>query len=237
MYEGVRYRMPHASAQVKSALLLAGLYAKKDTTLIEPVASRDRFDVDMNISLRGLDAFEATTLKRLLTEKLRSLLAAAREQNADQRITQLVQAIAPEDPLAEVELRVAENTVALRREFIESVPVLTSADVHKNAGFPGSNPSQTVLRWRRSGKIFGINHGGRDLYPAFQFGPDGRPLPIVAEVLEILKRDADRSDWDNALWFFGDTGWLDGKSPIECLQTDPEAVKSAAEQETLRDEY
>lgn len=222
----------------KVELVIAGaegdrMYA---TVRTEPLANRERFDIDMNISLSGIDAFEATTLKRLLTEKLRSFLAAAREENADRRIAQLVQAIAPEDPLADVELRVAENTVALRREFIERVPVLTSADVHRNAGFPGSNPSQTVLRWRRSGKIFGINHGGRDLYPAFQFGRDGRPLPMVAEVLAILKRDPERSDWDHALWFAGDTGWLDGKSPIECLQTDPESVKRAAEQEALRDE-
>ncbi|MFC4311662.1 hypothetical protein ACFPN2_21420 [Steroidobacter flavus] len=207
------------------------------TVRTEPVRDRDRYDVDVNISLSDLDGFEVTALKRLLTEKLRSLVTAAREENADRRITQLVQAIAPEDPLADVELQVAESTVELRREFIDRVPVLTSADVHKNAGFPGSNPSQTVLRWRRSGKIFGINYGGRDLYPAFQFGVDGRPLPIVAELLAILKDNPDRTDWDNALWFAGDTGWLNGASPIERLQTDPESVRRAAEQEALRDEY
>ncbi len=38
---GVTYRLPVASAQVKSALLLAGLYAKGKTTIIEPVKTRD----------------------------------------------------------------------------------------------------------------------------------------------------------------------------------------------------
>ncbi|GMW05771.1 MAG: 3-phosphoshikimate 1-carboxyvinyltransferase [Nevskiales bacterium] len=38
---GISYRMPVASAQVKSALLLAGLYAKGDTTVVEPATSRD----------------------------------------------------------------------------------------------------------------------------------------------------------------------------------------------------
>ncbi|MGH2538146.1 MAG: 3-phosphoshikimate 1-carboxyvinyltransferase [Candidatus Promineifilaceae bacterium] len=38
---GVRYSLPVASAQVKSALLLAGLYAAGETVLIEPAASRD----------------------------------------------------------------------------------------------------------------------------------------------------------------------------------------------------
>ena len=38
---GITYRMPVASAQVKSALLLAGLYADSPTTVIEPAPSRD----------------------------------------------------------------------------------------------------------------------------------------------------------------------------------------------------
>ena len=38
---GVRYRLPVASAQVKSAALLAALFAEGDTTVIEPVPTRD----------------------------------------------------------------------------------------------------------------------------------------------------------------------------------------------------
>ena len=38
---GMRYELPVASAQVKSAVLLAGLYAEGDTTVIEPAATRD----------------------------------------------------------------------------------------------------------------------------------------------------------------------------------------------------
>lgn len=38
---GIEYEMPVASAQVKSAILLAGLYAKGDTTVHEPYISRD----------------------------------------------------------------------------------------------------------------------------------------------------------------------------------------------------
>jgi len=37
----VRYRLPVASAQVKSAVLLAGLHAAGETAVIEPVATRD----------------------------------------------------------------------------------------------------------------------------------------------------------------------------------------------------
>jgi 3-phosphoshikimate 1-carboxyvinyltransferase len=38
---GIRYRMPVASAQVKSAILLAGLYAESETTVEEPAPTRD----------------------------------------------------------------------------------------------------------------------------------------------------------------------------------------------------
>ena len=38
---GITYKMPVASAQVKSALILAGLYAENPTTIIEPAPSRD----------------------------------------------------------------------------------------------------------------------------------------------------------------------------------------------------
>lgn len=38
---GIRYEMPVASAQVKSCLLLAGLYAQGETCVIEPAPSRD----------------------------------------------------------------------------------------------------------------------------------------------------------------------------------------------------
>jgi 3-phosphoshikimate 1-carboxyvinyltransferase len=38
---GIRYEMPVASAQVKSAILLAGLFAEGETQVIEPAPSRD----------------------------------------------------------------------------------------------------------------------------------------------------------------------------------------------------
>jgi 3-phosphoshikimate 1-carboxyvinyltransferase len=42
---GIEYRMPVASAQVKSALLLAGLFAEGTTAVIEPVPTRNHTEV------------------------------------------------------------------------------------------------------------------------------------------------------------------------------------------------
>lgn len=49
---GIRYELPVASAQLKSAILLAGLFADGQTTVIEPAASRDHTER----MLRGLGA-------------------------------------------------------------------------------------------------------------------------------------------------------------------------------------
>jgi 3-phosphoshikimate 1-carboxyvinyltransferase len=53
--EGIEYRLPEPSAQVKSAVLLAGLRAKGETVVIEPEATRDHTE-------RMLRAFGAEVL-------------------------------------------------------------------------------------------------------------------------------------------------------------------------------
>jgi 3-phosphoshikimate 1-carboxyvinyltransferase len=42
---GIRYELPVASAQVKSAVLLAGLFARGRTTIVEPIATRDHTEL------------------------------------------------------------------------------------------------------------------------------------------------------------------------------------------------
>src|SRR5438874_6004201 len=48
---GIRYKSPIASAQVKSAILLAGLFAKGKTTVNEPSASRSHTELMFNYFL------------------------------------------------------------------------------------------------------------------------------------------------------------------------------------------
>ena len=58
--KGVRYELPVASAQVKSAILIAGLFAKGDTTVVEPVRTRDHTELmlramGMEVSTQGCE--------------------------------------------------------------------------------------------------------------------------------------------------------------------------------------
>lgn len=55
--QGITYKMPVASAQVKSAIILAGLFAQGTTTIIEPALSRDHTE-------KMLEAFGAEIERR-----------------------------------------------------------------------------------------------------------------------------------------------------------------------------
>jgi 3-phosphoshikimate 1-carboxyvinyltransferase len=70
---GIRYEMPVASAQVKSAALLAGLYAEGETTVVEPAVTRDHTE-------RMLQGFGVEVVARGGTATLRppARLEAAR---------------------------------------------------------------------------------------------------------------------------------------------------------------
>lgn len=57
---GITYRLPVASAQVKSAVLLAGLLAEGETTVVEPVPTRDHTE-----RMLGLDALELDGARHL----------------------------------------------------------------------------------------------------------------------------------------------------------------------------
>lgn len=71
---GIRYEMPVASAQLKSALMLAGLYASGETVVLEPAPTRDHtermlggFGVEVakqgaEVTVRGGQALRATSI-------------------------------------------------------------------------------------------------------------------------------------------------------------------------------
>ncbi|MET9700257.1 hypothetical protein ABZY31_25540 [Streptomyces sp. NPDC006529] len=61
--------------------------------------------------------------------------------------------------------------------------------------------------------------GGFVRLPAFQFGADGRPVPVVHEVNRLL--DADHDPWGAATWWFSPHARL-GALPVRLLGTPAE---------------
>ncbi len=62
--KGINYTLPMASAQVKSCVLLAGLYAEGETTVIESKPSRDHTE-----RMLGLDTLEMNGLRHITINK------------------------------------------------------------------------------------------------------------------------------------------------------------------------
>jgi 3-phosphoshikimate 1-carboxyvinyltransferase len=60
--KGIRYRLPVASAQVKSALILAGLYADGETVLEQPGSSRDH--TERMLRAMGADIYSGDGIAR-----------------------------------------------------------------------------------------------------------------------------------------------------------------------------
>jgi len=53
--KAITYELPVASAQVKSAVLLAGLFLDEETTVIEPVATRNHTEVMLGLATEEID--------------------------------------------------------------------------------------------------------------------------------------------------------------------------------------
>jgi hypothetical protein len=135
--------------------------------------------------------------------------------------------------LEEVETRVLRQPRVLqlhrqaeaRDHFLRTVPTLTSSEVAELNGSTARNNSALANRWKAEGRIFAVNVGRTDRFPAFQFGENGKPLPAVAEIIRLFQGE---TDWTLALWFTAPSGWLGDRSPSSCLQDDPAGVVEAA---------
>lgn len=124
----------------------------------------------------------------------------------------------------------ARRNAEFRADFMERYDVLDAGQVHRLYGSKADNTAALAGRWRSAGKIFGVEHRGRLLYPAFQFDDAGRPKPVVAEILQAL---GGRGAWQVASWFTAPNGWLpDGRRPVDVMDADPNAVAAAAREVT-----
>ena len=114
-----------------------------------------------------------------------------------------------------------------RDQFLKEFDTVTSQKIAETNRSTARNTAALASRWKSDGKIFALNVGRTDKFPAFQFGDDGKPLPVIAQVIHILQ---DRSPWSLALWFASNNGWLGGERPVDLILTRPDDVVEAARQ-------
>jgi hypothetical protein len=128
----------------------------------------------------------------------------------------------PSDATVVLARRNAKRRAELLREF----GALSGEQIAQERS-RAANRHALAARWRKEGRIFGVPYRGHTLYPAFQFDKEGALRPAIARVLAALPREQ-MSAWETALWWTAANGRLDGRRPVDLLDSEPEAVVAAA---------
>lgn len=139
-----------------------------------------------------------------------------------------------EQPTERHKFKVA-TPAQLRDQVLSRGKWLTAQEVSENAGYQNANPSVQPNKWKKAGKIFAITVDGKDRFPAYALGVDGKPLPQMAEVLSVLSPH--RQPLAIASWFASANSWLGSKTPMESIADNPQGVLKAAKMEVAPIEH
>lgn len=155
------------------------------------------------------------------------LLPDVRARHLERKIEQLLDVLADtHDPMAEFHTAVAADNTAIRQRFMHEVETLSSAEVAARAGHEAKNRHQTAARWKAQARVFAVPYQGHDRFPTFQFDADGKPLPLIKKLLEVLPTS--RTPWQTAFWFVSSNSWLGGPAPQEMLDDEAAVLEAAA---------
>jgi len=165
--------------------------------------------------------------RRALYAIVDKLLPDVRARHLERKIEQLLDVVADtHDPMAEFHAAVAADNTAIRQRFMHEVETLSSAEVATAAGHEAKNRHQTAARWKAQARVFAVPYQGQDRFPTFQFDADGKPLPLIKKVLEVLP--ASRTPWQTAFWFVSSNSWLGGPAPRDMLADEVAVLEAAA---------
>ena len=92
------------------------------------------------------------------------------------------------------------------REVFTDGDWLTAEQLNALQPDPPANKSHPASDWKRRGRIFSVNHGGRDYFARYQFDALYQPLPVIKDILKAFGPVAD--PWVLAAWFHFPNGWI-----------------------------
>ena len=173
---------------------------------------------------------ERSALQKMLGKKIESehALQVFVTENpkalSEKRIDAMVEDLLKDEEYADVDLEIERDNAELRATYLRTTKLYTAKDIREQVAKKPKNPSEPSSRWKREGRVFAIQHDGKDMFPAFQFA-DGKPLPIIKKILEALPDYL--SPWQTAFWFESGNGWLGGKTPQECLRNESKVIDAA----------
>lgn len=128
----------------------------------------------------------------------------------------------------------AERRVTLSQDWP------TAAVVSRQVGSTAENGSHRANQLRRAGQLLGVWLPSEQAYrfPTWQFGANRSPVPVLTELLSLLRgaggmdaQDRLTSGWGEVEWFLTPHALLDGASPAEILPQDPARVLAVAQEE------
>jgi hypothetical protein len=176
----------------------------------------------ITIKFSNLTRDELDLLQTIVRE-LPSMVASIRAENNVERVGHLREANRLSD---EIVNRLVADTWSMHHhhaELLKQIPAQDYSIVEERLEWE---------HWTLAFKLLRFSHNGRTTFPAFQFGPDGQPIPVIQEVVELFRRQTDYDDWTIAEWFTSPCRWLDQRvAPIVLLQSNAEAVREAARKE------
>lgn len=162
-----------------------------------------------------------------MTASAEPLLDAARRINASAKaLGEAIDAVAVYTEPAVARAVQAERNLydRINAEF----GLLTSAEAGRRLGSRSTAPRNLAATTRRSGALVAVTRGHQTLYPGFQFGADGRPLPVV-RALRDLAAECGWSENGLVQWLCAPTTYLDGLRPVDLLAGEPDRVVDAAQ--------
>jgi len=179
-----------------------------------------------NATLRDV-APELAELEATLADTRGTLASLHREEQRTAQLERVVDTLLPTEVPSAAAVWHAQRSAEARAALLREWGAWSAAELADRAGSSASNRAALASAWRTSGRVVGVEWRGRTIFPAFQFTADGQPRPELAGILGHLRR-AGMSDWQTALWFATETGWLDDRRPIDVLDDEPDAVEAAA---------
>jgi hypothetical protein len=181
------------------------------------------------VEFRDVDEnFDRNLLVKVLNA-LPSILPALGEPDGEERVKQLCQAFHLDDPVTNIRSELMLTGRAEVERFFKTTPLLSEDEVRQLTSSNAAIDLSALMR---------VTYDNQTFYFADQFEPDGSTVPQCIEYWKILNADPTSSEWDNALWWISNNGWIRGScTPREVFSENPANVRHAAEQEALRDEY
>lgn len=97
----------------------------------------------------------------------------------------------------------------------------------------GADAKSAFALMRSVGVLLGVWSARREcfLYPDFQFDDDGRLIPEVSLLLQILPDERDDAGWRRAFWLYSPHALLDGIVPSSIFALDPLKILEVAKAE------